>query len=61
MGFLFSLFGNRLGVVAAALLLTLSANAAVVIPTNSVWRFFRGTNEASGPTGTEWRTNTFND
>jgi hypothetical protein len=45
----------------AALLVTLSANAAVVIPTNSVWRFFRGTNEASGPTGTEWRTNTFDD
>ena len=28
---------------------------------NSVWRLFRGTNEASGPTGMEWRTNTFDD
>jgi len=32
-----------------------------VIQSNSVWRFFRGTNEASGPLGTEWRTNTFDD
>ena len=37
------------------------AQADVVIQTNSVWRFFRGTNEASGPTGTEWRTNNFDD
>src|SRR3954451_19376235 len=29
-------------------------------PSNSVWRFFRGTNEASSPV-TEWRTNTFDD
>ena len=44
-----------------ALLFAFGAHAAVVVPTNSVWRFFRGTNEASGPIGTEWRTNTFDD
>jgi hypothetical protein len=37
------------------------ARADVVIPTNSVWSFFRGTNEASQPNPTEWRTNTFDD
>jgi hypothetical protein len=32
----------------------------LVIPTNSAWRLFRGTNEASTPP-TLWRTNTFDD
>ncbi len=32
----------------------------VLVATNSTWRFFRGTNEASVPP-TEWRTNTFDD
>src|SRR5256885_8543451 len=30
------------------------------VPSNSVWRFFRGTNEASSP-AVAWRTNTFDD
>lgn len=38
-----------------------SVRAELVIQTNSSWRLFRGTNEASGPAGTEWRTNTFDD
>src|ERR1051325_6240866 len=48
-------------IVVALFALVLGAQADVLLPTNSVWRFFRGTNEASGPTGTEWRTNTFDD
>lgn len=36
------------------------AQAEIVIPTNSVWTFFRGTNEASSPP-TAWRTNDFDD
>ena len=34
--------------------------AQVLVSSNSTWRFFRGTNEASVPP-TEWRTNTFDD
>jgi hypothetical protein len=54
---------RRFSVLAALAVLAFSGSAfaEVVIPTNSVWRFVRGTNEASAPTGTEWRTNTFDD
>jgi hypothetical protein len=44
-----------------ALTCTISAlQADVFISSNSVWRFFRGTQEASVPSA-EWRTNTFDD
>ncbi len=55
-------FKNRfLQALTALFALMAAARADVVIETNSVWRFFRGTNEASSPLGTEWRTNTFDD
>ncbi len=40
---------------------TLPAQSAVLFSTNSNWRFVRGTNEASLPDTTLWRTNTFID
>ena len=59
------LFRWKLSCLAHALLLLACAaplaRADIFIATNSVWRFFRGTNEASAPLGTEWRTNTFDD
>src|SRR6185436_17551475 len=36
-------------------------DAEVLLTTNSTWRFLRGTNEASLPDTTSWRSNTFND
>jgi hypothetical protein len=43
------------------LLYAVSAPAATLFPTASTWRFLRGTNEASLPDTTLWRTNGFND
>ena len=37
------------------------SQGAVLFSTNTAWRFFRGTNEASLPDITAWRSNTFND
>ena len=52
---------NRL-VVFALFLCTLASNAAEFFPTGSTWRFLRGTNEASSPDITLWRTtNGFSD
>ena len=52
---------NRLAVF-ALFLCTLATNAAELFPTNSTWRFLRGTNEASLPDITQWRTtNGFSD
>jgi hypothetical protein len=39
----------------------LSADADVVFPTNSTWRYFKGSSEASSPNPTAWRTIDFND
>src|SRR4030095_15136530 len=39
----------------------LSADADVVFPTNSHWRYFKGSSEASSPNPTAWRTIDFND
>src|SRR5215212_5796731 len=51
-------------ILAIAFLSALAAQAQPVVqflvPSNTVWHFFRGTNEASTPP-TEWRTNTFDD
>src|SRR5687767_14063133 len=49
--------------VCALLWLAFSASVAraeVFVPTNSVWRFFRGLSEPTANV-TEWRTNTFDD
>ena len=52
---------NRLAVL-ALILCTLASNAAELFPTGSNWRFLRGTNEASLPDITLWRTtNGFSD
>ena len=48
-------------ILLALLLCTVSAGAAELFPTNSTWRFLRGTNEASAPDNTLWRTNDFSD
>jgi hypothetical protein len=48
-------------VLLALLSFTLSAEAAVLSPFNSTWRFLRGTNEASLPDTTLWRGTNFND
>jgi hypothetical protein len=40
---------------------TIPCQSATLFPTNSTWRFFRGTNEASLPDVTAWRSNTFED
>ncbi len=57
--------GVRLSLLFAALALSLASGQAqslteTLVSSNSTWRFFRGTNEASVPP-TEWRTNTFDD
>jgi len=54
-------FLSRTLVLLALALMSWHARADILVPTNSVWRFMRGTNEASAPTGREWRTNTFDD
>ncbi len=38
-----------------------SATAAPLIDTNSTWKYFKGTGNASSPDTTAWRTNGFND
>ena len=52
---------RRALIVLLWLCLAATVQAEVLVASNSVWHLFRGTNEASGPTGTEWRTNTFDD
>ncbi len=42
-------------------LATLSASAAVLIPTDSDWKYLKGTAEASAPDPTQWRTVGFDD
>ncbi len=41
--------------------LVFSAHSASLFSTNSTWRLFRGTNEASLPDTSAWRSNNFND
>ena len=57
-------FPRRVFICLALTLLPLATQAQsttqFLVPSNSVWRLFRGTNEASSP-ATTWRTNTFDD
>ena len=48
-------------VILSLLLCAPVSQGALLLSTNSTWRFFRGTNEASLPDTTSWRSNTFND
>src|SRR5467141_5273507 len=48
-------------VLISVLLWSSIGQGAVLFSTNSTWRFFRGTNEASLPDTTAWRSNSFND
>jgi hypothetical protein len=54
---------HRIVVICASLGLfaASSASAATVFPTNSAWKLFRGTAEASTPDATAWRAISFND
>jgi hypothetical protein len=38
-----------------------SSPAATLFSTNAVWRYFKGTNEASSPDATAWRAPAFDD
>ena len=52
---------RHLGTVAASLVLASTLQAATLVSSNSVWSFFKGTNEASSPDTTAWRALAFDD